>query len=568
MKTTIATILAILLMFGTSYFCSVTFLDSSDLSDSSTMREESGEEVYIETPTVGGETYALEDAYEHAYSVLNAAQQDLYKKMKTVICDSAYKEFQSVEWGDASFSSPGCIIIPSGVMTGEEASEVLWCLMNDHPEVFWLDSLLYVDDDGEKMTMFLSFHEEFKDTEIRNSIIQMLQNASEKYCSGMQSMDDAAKVFYLVEVLSDYYRYAEKETGEAEISSWSATLASYIDGRAICCGYAKAFQYFAEKAGLQVIYVSGHVDEGYHAWNYVYVSETKSWYGVDLTFDDCGVDSVLKGMASFADHVPAASGYHNGIYGYDVPNLANEDYMKKEPDVDKTEVPETAESENTQPAQSNNNSAVENEEEVVESETELENSTSEAETGQTEESLRKESDVEKTEVSETSETENEQVEDSKQKKAEWYCDFASAASDSGDHMQAIAYYKASLDYVKAAGTYYNIAREYHCVENYERACEYYAIAASMEHDLAYGMFINAINEGFINGDQPNMNKAFGYYLQLVAIEPDPDIYYCLSVWSDTLYENKDAAVKYIKRAIELDTNEKYQSYLDKLYAVD
>lgn len=57
---------------------------------------------------------------------------------------------------------------------------------------------------------------------------------------------------------------------------------------AVCEGYAKAFSYLCEKAGLQTELVYGTArnenHEEYHAWNQICVDSL--WYNIDVTWDD------------------------------------------------------------------------------------------------------------------------------------------------------------------------------------------------------------------------------------------------------------------------------------------
>lgn len=61
-----------------------------------------------------------------------------------------------------------------------------------------------------------------------------------------------------------------------------------IQKQCVCDGYAYAFKYVADMAGLDVIFVTGYVISSeeiseFHAWNYAYVDE--KWLLVDVTWD-------------------------------------------------------------------------------------------------------------------------------------------------------------------------------------------------------------------------------------------------------------------------------------------
>lgn len=56
-----------------------------------------------------------------------------------------------------------------------------------------------------------------------------------------------------------------------------------MDGKAVCEGYAKAFQLLCVMSGMDCLFVTGDAD-GDHAWNKVKVDG--AWYNVDVTWDD------------------------------------------------------------------------------------------------------------------------------------------------------------------------------------------------------------------------------------------------------------------------------------------
>jgi hypothetical protein len=62
----------------------------------------------------------------------------------------------------------------------------------------------------------------------------------------------------------------------------------FKNGKAKCDGYANAFNYLAEKAGIETVFTAGFpavkTDNTGHAWNKVKIG--KSWYVVDITNDD------------------------------------------------------------------------------------------------------------------------------------------------------------------------------------------------------------------------------------------------------------------------------------------
>lgn len=61
----------------------------------------------------------------------------------------------------------------------------------------------------------------------------------------------------------------------------------FVEGRATCAGYAKAFKYLCDLYEIPCVVVTGEAD-GSHMWNYVQIGE--KWYGVDTTWDDADTE--------------------------------------------------------------------------------------------------------------------------------------------------------------------------------------------------------------------------------------------------------------------------------------
>ena len=90
---------------------------------------------------------------------------------------------------------------------------------------------------------------------------------------------------------------------------------------AVCEGYARAFKYLMDEMGIPCVIVIGQGTNSRgetenHAWNYVEVNG--SWYAIDCTWDDPGVEGIgtvsnsskykyfLKGSSEFSvDHIPS-----------------------------------------------------------------------------------------------------------------------------------------------------------------------------------------------------------------------------------------------------------------------
>jgi transglutaminase/protease-like cytokinesis protein 3 len=77
---------------------------------------------------------------------------------------------------------------------------------------------------------------------------------------------------------------------DLEYKNGYTAYAAIVYGRALCEGYAKAFQYICEELGIPcVVAVGDSVDSDVgHAWNKVKIG--KNWYNIDVTNDDMDDD--------------------------------------------------------------------------------------------------------------------------------------------------------------------------------------------------------------------------------------------------------------------------------------
>lgn len=82
-----------------------------------------------------------------------------------------------------------------------------------------------------------------------------------------------------------------------------------VERKAVCAGYATAFKYLSDMAGLNVVYITGLSQNELHAWNYV---KTDEWTLVDVTWDLGGYNDFLfidiEDEILFEQHVPDDGG--------------------------------------------------------------------------------------------------------------------------------------------------------------------------------------------------------------------------------------------------------------------
>ena len=96
-----------------------------------------------------------------------------------------------------------------------------------------------------------------------------------------ENTSDIEKIRYIHDYLIDHITY----DGNV-LTGTSSSFTSLLEGRALCEGYAGAFEYLAKKLGFDAIKISGKVgiNKEDHAWNMVKIND--NWYHIDCTWDD------------------------------------------------------------------------------------------------------------------------------------------------------------------------------------------------------------------------------------------------------------------------------------------
>lgn len=85
-------------------------------------------------------------------------------------------------------------------------------------------------------------------------------------------------------------------TADMNQSAYSAL----VNGKSVCAGYARAYQYLLQQLGIPCYYCTGY-SGGDHAWNIVKLDD--GYYNVDVTWDDANTlryDYFNKTDADFA----------------------------------------------------------------------------------------------------------------------------------------------------------------------------------------------------------------------------------------------------------------------------
>lgn len=157
-----------------------------------------------------------------------------------------------------------------------QVRDVFEAVCNDHPELFWMEteySCKYVDN----RCVEISLRYYWSKDELEK-VKEQFDKAADKLIQGARELNtDAEREKYVHDMLMQTVDY---HAGTAMNQSAYSAL---VNGRSVCAGYARAFQYVLMELGIPCYYCTGY-SGGDHAWNIVKLDD--GYYNVDVTWDD------------------------------------------------------------------------------------------------------------------------------------------------------------------------------------------------------------------------------------------------------------------------------------------
>ena len=219
---------------------------------------------------------------------------------------------------------------PAVEVTADEVRDVFEAVYNDHPELFWLEtsySCKYLQS-GKCIELTLRYNKAANDLEESK---RQFEAAADRILTGAKELSgDAEKEKYIHDTLIEQVAY------HAGTDMNQSAYSALVEGRSVCAGYARAFQYLMMELGIPCYYCTGYSGED-HAWNIVKLDD--DYYNVDVTWDDTEpstCDYFNKTDADYAQthmrtglsvNLPACNGerYRKGGIGSSVFDEINQD---------------------------------------------------------------------------------------------------------------------------------------------------------------------------------------------------------------------------------------------------
>ncbi len=206
------------------------------------------------------EIIEVSDIY-YAYHKLDNTKQKIYMEIFNALDD--YKEEIML-----STTDKGLI------------DEVFTCVMNDHPELFYVDGYKCTEYSLNNKITDISFggtysmtYEEVIGT--KNQIDEVLEPVLREV---PLNEDEYYTIKYIYEFLINNTEYNKAADNNQNICS------VFLQGESVCQGYAKAMQYMLHKMDMQAFLVTGFTNGERHAWNLVKVNG--QYYYTDPTWGD------------------------------------------------------------------------------------------------------------------------------------------------------------------------------------------------------------------------------------------------------------------------------------------
>ena len=213
----------------------------------------------------------LEPGVGYARSWLNTAEQLWYDDIEEILGNYQIQ---------VALSKEGL----EGGLTEENIDRIFQCVLNDHPELFYVDGYSYTkytryghEDEIDSIEFSGRYSMEREAAVLRRS---QIQKAVGRILAGIDSdVETYEKVKYVYDTLIRETDYQLDAPDNQNIYS------VFVNHLSVCQGYAKATQYLLNHLGVECVLVLGTVNNGEgHAWNLVNVDG--DYYYVDTTWGD------------------------------------------------------------------------------------------------------------------------------------------------------------------------------------------------------------------------------------------------------------------------------------------
>ena len=222
------------------------------------------------------------------YDRLSAEKKKIYRKMVQGI-----DEMQTM------------VSLPGAVLTKKELEALHYMIRNDNPRIFWTENSFSYSVVRVKREEYIYSPKYRFSPEQKKAMEREILEKEKMFLTGIRfSMTPYEKALRLYENFPRLIKYdsdatvgARKAKRRYNLDDCSTIYGAFVRQRAVCEGYARAYQYLLNKFGVKCMVVIGDIrGGGGHAWNLVDLGD--GWYHVDVTWGD-QIKSFVEGKIDY-----------------------------------------------------------------------------------------------------------------------------------------------------------------------------------------------------------------------------------------------------------------------------
>lgn len=173
--------------------------------------------------------------------------------------DVLVRVYDNLVSGLSSYSNNIDIQQTNNVVNYSQLSAIMSACLSDHPEIFWFKGSYYRFGTEEKVFYIIPKYTT-GGTDMEN-MKAAIKTAANIYLAGI---DDNIPEYDRAKIIHD--RIVTGVQYDASTANGANIYGALVEGRALCEGYAKAYQYLLHKAGIEAEFVTGKAGGISHAW--------------------------------------------------------------------------------------------------------------------------------------------------------------------------------------------------------------------------------------------------------------------------------------------------------------
>lgn len=165
----------------------------------------------------------------------------------------------------------------------DDVSGIIEKIRLNHPEFFWIDGYT-ITTSGGKSEIKINIIDDYSAEETEGMFKELVSYADALVNRIPHELDNYSKVVFVHDYIINNTTYDTAGASSDKNGMWGTAYGCLVQGKAICQGYAQAFQYIMNRLGIECGVCRGNSTDGRHAWNYVNLDE--KYYWIDVTWDD------------------------------------------------------------------------------------------------------------------------------------------------------------------------------------------------------------------------------------------------------------------------------------------